>query len=266
MDYVKTAAYWIQAARQPRVELDQVAAQNYLIPCDVHRGIRLRQMSFLENVLRRSGKRPQVLDLGCGPASWAIQLADLAESWLGFDIVPSFVEHAQLEADRRGLSHLEFRTGNLLTVDEGRRFDVVVLGGTLGYVNDDDLLPLMHNVLAHLRSDGVVYVRVSTIPGIYPRISWRGDYQITYRKSEEYLQLFRQAGFLVEMQRDYPFSEGALATAYSAVARWLGKTGMTAYRVALKVRPLSFGLAGFLLDLTPFPQSMQFVLRPLESS
>jgi SAM-dependent methyltransferase len=261
MDYLKTAAYWIQAARQPRIELDQVAAQNYLIPCDVHRDIRLRQMGFLETMLRKVGKRPQVLDLGCGPGTWAIQLAGLAESWLGLDIVPRFVEHAQREADRRGLSHLEFRAGDLLSVDEGRRFDVVVLGGTLGYVNDGDLLPLMENVRNHLRPDGLVYVRVSTIPGIYPRISWRGDYQITYRKPAEYLQLFQQAGFLVTTERDYAFSEGALATAYSAAARWLGNTGMTAYRVALKVRPLSFGLARRLLDLTPFPQSMQFVLR-----
>ena len=263
MNYLKTAAYWIKAARHPKVDLDQVAAQNYTLPKDVHLSVRHRQVQFLETILRQQETPPRVLDLGCGPGWWATQLAHLTESWLVFDIAPSFIEHAQSEAASLGLSHLQFRTSNLLEVKEGRRFDVAVLGGTLGYINDPDLLPLMENVRSHLLPGGVVYVRVSTIPGIYPRIVWNGDYQITYRKEAEYYEVFQKAGFSVTSQRDYAFTEGSLATVYTALARWMGRTGMTAYRVAMHLRPLSFGLARLLLDLTPLPQSTQFVLRPL---
>ncbi|MBS2037043.1 class I SAM-dependent methyltransferase [bacterium] len=262
MDYLKTARYWIQAARHPKVEPDQVAAQNYTLPKDVHLSVRHRQLRFLEAILREQKTTPRVLDLGCGPGWWATQLAHLTESWLGFDIAPSFIEHARQEAARQGLSHLEFRTSNLLEVAEGRRFNVVVLGGTLGYINDSDLLPLMQNVRSHLLPGGVAYVRVSTIPGIYPRIAWKGDYQITYRKETEYYYTFQKAGFSVLSERDYAFTEGTLATIYTALARWMGRTGMTAYRVATRLRPLSFGLARVLLDLTPLPQSIQFILRP----
>ncbi|MBX3171164.1 MAG: class I SAM-dependent methyltransferase [Candidatus Eremiobacteraeota bacterium] len=261
MDYLKSAAYWVRAARHPKAALDQVAAQNYLLPAQVHRQVRHRQLQFLEDILRRCKTPPRVLDLGCGPGWWATQLAHLARSWSGFDIAPSFIEHARREAQEKGLAHLQFEVSNLLTVDQGRNFEVVVLGGTLGYINDWDLRPLMENVRAHLVPEGVVYVRVSVIPGIYPRVVWNGEYQIAYRKPAEYLEVFQKAGFSATCERDYAFTEGSLATAYTALARWLGRTGMTAYRNALRLRPLSFGLARILLDLTPLPQSMQFVLR-----
>lgn len=263
MNYFRTAAYWIKAARHPKADLDQVAAQNYTLPKEVHLNVRNQQLGFLETLLRQRSKAPQVLDLGCGPGWWAMQLAHLAERWVGFDIAPSFIDHAQREADSQGLSHLQFRTSDLLSVNEGRHFDVVILGGTLGYINDSDLFPLMENVRSHLLPGGFVYVRVSTTPGIYPRIVRNGDYQIAYRKQAEYYETFQKAGFSVTSQRDYAFTEGSLATVYTALARWMGRTGMTAYRIAMRVRPLSFGLARILLDLTPIPQSTQFILRPI---
>jgi len=253
--------YWVEAARLPQLDPDQIASQNYMLPPAIHKDVRGQQVEFVGQLLRQQSHPRDVLDLGCGPGTWALQLSALADSWLGYDIAPAFVETARREADQRGLNHLKFEIGSMLEVDQGQHFNLVLMGGILGYVNDVDLLPLMRRAASHLRPDGVIYVRVSVIPGLYPRLTLKRGYPIHYRKTRQYLQIFEEAGFQVEAERDYAFTAASLSTVYTALARWFGRTGMTAYRVALRLRPLSFGLARRLLDLTPLPQSMQFILR-----
>lgn len=254
--------YWKKAARQDQLDPDQVASQNYYLPGPVHEEVRCRQLSFLENILSRQAGPHRVLDLGCGPGTWALRLGHLTESWVGYDVAPDFIETARREAHRLGRTNLRFEVGSLLEVDEGRNFNLVVLGGILGYLDDSELPQLMATVKNHLRPGGIVYARVSISPGLYPRLSLGKNYPIHYRKLDEYVNLFRQSGLHVTQERDYAFTEGNLATAYTALARWFGRTGMTAYRFMQRLRPLTFGLARKLLDLTPLPQSMQFVLYP----
>lgn len=262
MDRFSVEEYWIQAARNSALDPDQIASQNYQLPLPVHRSVRVRQIGFLEGVLNQLPRPLKVLDLGCGPGTWGLQLADQVDRWLGYDIAPDFIEHARLAAQRAGHAHLEFRVGSLLDVSPQEKFELVVLGGTLGYLKDEELLPLMQRIGPHLSPGGKVYVRVSIIPGPYPRITLRRGYPIQYRKTSHYLRIFEQAGFGVDVQRDLAFTEASLATAYTALARCYGRTGMTAYRWAERFRWLAFGLVRQLVDLTPLPQSMQFVLTP----
>ncbi len=261
MNHLTSASYWIRAAASAQVDLDQVASQNYDLPVDIHREVRLEQVEFLRQILVRRAAPARVLDLGCGPGTWALELAPLVDFWLGIDVAPAFVTHAQNEARARGLHHLQFRAGDFLESWDERSFDLIVLGGTLGYLSHEQMVSLLERVREQLAPGGIVYVRVSTIPGIYPRLQLKGRYPICYRKETEYLSVFRQLGFRVEVSRDYAFTRGLLATAYTFLARRLGRTGMTAYRWAGLCAPLSFGLARLLLDLTPLPQSSLFILR-----
>lgn len=252
--------YWIEAARKPQIDPDQVASQNYTLPLPVHQRIRVQQIGFLEEQMSRLSPPIRVLDLGCGPGIWGLKLAHRVQSWLGYDISPDFIAHARQVAQDNQLHHLDFRVGSMMNVDPGSRFNLIVLGGTLGYVQDAELGDLMLRVKQLLEPDGLVYVRVSVIPGIYPRITFKRGYPIHYRKVHHYDQIFRSLGFQIQHDRDLAFTEASLATAYTFLARWWGRTGMTAYRWADFLRPLSFGLARRLVDLTPLPQSMQFVL------
>lgn len=256
--------YWVQAGQLPDIDPDQIASQNYTLPLTVHQQVRIRQVSFLEKLFQEIVGRPRVLDLGCGPGVWALKLADQVESWLGYDISPEFIAHATQKATESGFDHLQFKVGSMLHVSPGQTFNLVVLGGILGYVEDDQILPLMKQVRSHLEPGGLAYVRVSVIPGIYPRITLKRGYPIHYRKTRYYLDQFALAGFQARVERDLAFTEASLATVYTAMARWAGRTGMTAYGIARRLRPLSFGLARRLLDLTPVPQSMQFILRKLD--
>lgn len=262
LDSLKGEAYWKEAARQARVDLDQVAAHNHGLPLAFHRNIRRRQIDRLELAISALPAPPRVLDLGCGPGLWALELASKVRSWLGFDIAPAFVEEATRQARERGLDHLEFKVGSLVELPFQGFFDLVVMGGTLGLFDDWQLPELLETVRHHMAPDSLAYVRVSTVPWPYPRLTIRHDLPVRYRRVEHYLSLFRAAGLIATFERDLAFSEASLATIYCHVGGWFGLSGEACCRLAERLRPLSFGLARRLLDLTPVPRSTVFWLRP----
>lgn len=266
MNYLSTMNYWVREARSARLDPDQVASQNYHLPLQIHREVRHAQIGFLHQAIARLPHPPRVLDLGCGPGTWAVALAGRCQSWFGIDAAPEFIEQARLQAQERRLSEFCFEVGNLTEFRTcsglpTHKFDVVVLGGVLGYLEDKTLEILLRSVGEVLAEGGLIYVRVSISPGLYPELALTGDYSITYRKLSAYRQLFARLGFKFQVERDFAFTRAQLATAYTFLARRLGRTGMTAYRMAHSLPFLSFTLARWLLDLTPLPQSMQFLLR-----
>ncbi|MCE7870897.1 class I SAM-dependent methyltransferase [bacterium CPR1] len=258
LDSQKGEAYWKEAASQARVDLDQVAAHNHGLPLAFHRSIRRRQIDRLEQAISALPAPPRVLDLGCGPGVWALELQSRVRSWLGFDIAPTFVEEATRQARERGLEHLEFRVGSLVELPFQGLFDLVIMGGTLGLFDDRQLPELLETVHRHMAPDSLAYVRVSTVPWPYPRLTIRHDLPVRYRRVEHYLSLFRAAGFEPTFERDMAFSEASLATIYCYVGRRLGLSGETCCRLAQR----SFPLFRPLLDLTPLPRSTVFWLRP----
>ncbi|MEW6277007.1 MAG: class I SAM-dependent methyltransferase [Candidatus Eremiobacterota bacterium] len=261
MDYGKLADYWERVARRGGADPDQIAARNVLIPPEVHRSVRLRQVGFLRGVLQRLPASRHVLDLGCGPGTWALELASEVDSWLGYDISSSFVEEARRSAARAGHSHLSFQTGSLLDVDAGS-YDLVVLSGALGYVQDADLLPVLLRARQHLKPGGMVYVRVSSMAWPYPRLARRGAYQIVYRRHQEYLDAFRKAGFRCEASRDLAHTESILAAVYCVAGGLLGLPAGSVCRLAGRASWLTYGVARQLMDLLPVPQPHHFVLIP----
>jgi len=67
-----------------------------------------------------------VLDAGCGTGRVAIELAARGCDVVGVDLDQPFITKAQKKAPE-----LDFRLGDLSTVDVGRTFDVVVMAGNV---------------------------------------------------------------------------------------------------------------------------------------
>ena len=67
-----------------------------------------------------------VLDAGCGTGRVAIELARRGAEVVGVDLDPGMLAGARAKAP-----HLDWRPGDLATVDLGRRFDVVVMAGNV---------------------------------------------------------------------------------------------------------------------------------------
>src|SRR5437870_8326029 len=67
-----------------------------------------------------------VLDAGCGTGRVGIELARRGIEVVGVDIDPRMLDTA-----RRKAPHIEWRLGDLASVDLGRSFDVIVMAGNV---------------------------------------------------------------------------------------------------------------------------------------
>ena len=79
------------------------------------------EASFVESLSPRS-----VLDAGCGTGRVAIELSRRGIDVVGVDLDPKMLSSAQTKAPQ-----MDWRLGDLATVDLGRRFDVVVMAGNV---------------------------------------------------------------------------------------------------------------------------------------
>lgn len=106
-----------------------------------------------------SAPDPQILDLGCGTGLHAVALAEQGIRVTGIDRSPDMLAAAE---SRRGSlpeivrNRLEFRVGDIRTVDLDRKFDAVVaLFHVLSYLPDDkDLDATLTTVRRHLKPGG----------------------------------------------------------------------------------------------------------------
>jgi SAM-dependent methyltransferase len=68
----------------------------------------------------------RLLDVGCGPGSITLDLADLAGEVIGVDGAPAAIERARIEAEKREATNVEFRIADAYDLPfENDTFDVV---------------------------------------------------------------------------------------------------------------------------------------------
>jgi len=96
----------------------------------------------------------RVIDIGCGPGYIVEHLpADI--DYLGFDINPSYIEHAQRKFGKKGRFFCR-----LFDEDAAREFalaDRVMMNGVLHHISDGDLVRTLANVAAVLKPGGTLF-------------------------------------------------------------------------------------------------------------
>jgi len=193
-------------------------------------------VQHLESLFKNRTGPAHVLELGCAQGEWARSLAPVVDSWLGIDESPKAIEQAQRLQSNEGLSNLNFKVDSLYNIQTEGHFQVIVLGGILAQLQDEDIKALLESARLQLAAGGMVYVQVPIIPGIYPPFSAK-FMTPKYRKEHDYCQLFGQCGFLATWERDEIESETFLGWGYSPILQWM-------------------------LELSPIPQTTNFVLYP----
>jgi 2-polyprenyl-3-methyl-5-hydroxy-6-metoxy-1,4-benzoquinol methylase len=277
LDYEKIATFWKKSTEkavgltQAKEKLDYIAGQDRMIPVSVQAKLRDAQMQFFRReVLPSLHKETHVLDLGCGPGVWALELAPLVGHVTGIDIAPAFITHANQEAQRAGIENVTFEVASFLAFTPKEQFDLILLGAMLVHVDDPELLPLLAKVRSCLRPNGLVYVRSSLAPR--RRYARTGRYQALYRTKDEYERAFKAAGFAFQQERDVAYTDASLAAVYFGaanlvtlgMAKRVESVGMRLYQWLEANRPLALDGARVLLDKTPTPISYHFVLRAIE--
>jgi SAM-dependent methyltransferase len=94
----------------------------------------------------------RVLDAGCGTGRVAVRLAEL-----GYDVVGVDVDVSMVEVARAGAPELDWRLGDLATLDLGETFDLVlVAGNTIPLLEPGTLPDACARLGRHLSPGGVV--------------------------------------------------------------------------------------------------------------
>lgn len=114
------------------------------------------EAAFVESLAPRS-----VLDAGCGTGRVAIELDRRGVDVVGVDLDPSM-----LEAARRKAPHLPWVEGDLISVDVGRTFDVVVMAGNVMiFLEAGTEAAVVANVARRVRPGGHLVAGFQLQPG-----------------------------------------------------------------------------------------------------
>jgi len=201
-----------------------------------------RSISDWLDAVNSSGR---VLDVGCGSGTWTEIFAKRYKTVVGIE-----QSSLMLKAARERVAHLN----NVEIIEGDTRhglpegsFDMIFFGGLCMYLNDHDVIALLHSLKSCLVEGGAIILRESTVQeGIYLA---QGEYQAVYRSVNMYRQLFGSAGsFHVEVRRNYGYTN--LVTAEELVnlrRRWLPflpkdstMLGSLTWWVLRGVAPISF--------------------------
>ena len=215
-----------------------------------------------------------VLDVGCGAGTWSEIFGKRYKTVIGIER-----SHLMVNAARERVAHLS--NVNIIEGDvrkdlPSEPFDMVFLGGLCMYLNDPDVVELLHSLSCRLRLGGQIILRESTVQ---QQLSLGyGEYQAIYRDVNLYRQLFADAGFqCVEVRRNFGYT--SMVTAEQLVdfrRRWLPflpkdshVLGAMTWWMLRGTTPLSLWALPRVLSMlnVPWPrlQNHFFNLRPVES-
>jgi 2-polyprenyl-3-methyl-5-hydroxy-6-metoxy-1,4-benzoquinol methylase len=143
-----------------------------------------------------------VLDIGCGPGHYAVELARRgAASVTGLDFADGMLELARVRATRAGVEELCcFERGDFLTWARPHKFDYVIAMGFMDYIADP--IPVIFKILSL-----TVCSAFFSFPLDGGLLAWQR--KLRYRKrcplymytAEQVARLFAQTGYSVNSRR-----------------------------------------------------------------
>ena len=245
----------------------------YNLPASAVRYRLNKEIQTIRDWLNAVPDSGRVLDVGCGAGAWSEIFAQRYKTVIGIE-----QSSLMLKAAKERVVHLP----NVEILEgDGRHdlpegfFDMIFLGGLCMYLNDLDVMALLHSLKSRLVEAGAIILRESTVrQGVSQS---QGEYQALYRSVNRYHQLFDDAGsFSVEVRRNYGYTN--LVTAEELVnlrRRWLSflprdsnTLGSLTWRALRWTAPLSlWALPRILSQLSvPWPrlQNHFFRLRLVE--
>jgi 2-polyprenyl-3-methyl-5-hydroxy-6-metoxy-1,4-benzoquinol methylase len=120
------------------------------------------QRDLVYGVLEKWGNASDILDLGCGTGSTAVQIADVYRSYLGADISPVAIEWARKNIAQvpEKLLKTEFAVAPIEAFTSQRQFDVVLYRECLYYFALAQIKSILKQHSLFLRPGGVFVVRL----------------------------------------------------------------------------------------------------------
>jgi len=194
-------------------------AHEHNLPASAARYRLHKEIGTINDWLNAVPNSARVLDVGCGAGTWAEIFARRYKAVIGIEQSRLMLKAARARVVR--LTNVKIIEGDGRHDLPEDSFGMIFLGGLCMYLNDPDVIKLLHSLKSRLIECGSIILRESTVhQGVFLS---QGEYQSIYRSVNRYRQLFDIAGsFHLEVRRNYGYTN--LVTAEELVnlrRRWL---------------------------------------------
>lgn len=208
LNYKKVEAYWNNVEE----EFINQYSLNYKIP---EKKIALyrfkKEKAFLE---KNAVFKGSYLDLGCGTGNFIYAWRNKFKYLIGIDISNLLLKFAKKICDS---SHnIKFAKDNIANFEKHTKkindFSFIYIGGTLIYLNDEDVRKILESLGKKLAADGIIIFRVPTARN-RRIVSSNGDYNVIRRTVDEYEKLTPEE-FSVKKYTNYSYNYATLIGLY----------------------------------------------------
>ncbi len=194
-------------------------AHEHNLPASAARYRLSKEIRTINDWLDSVSDSGRVLDVGCGAGAWVEIFARRYKTVIGIERSSLMVKAARERVT--DLPNVEILEGDGRNDLPEGPFEMIFLGGLCMYLDDTDVVDLLHSLKRRLSEGGSIILRESTVQQGLSLA--RGEYQAVYRNVRMYQQLFEDAGFLNgEVRRNYGYT--SMVTAEELVnlrRKWL---------------------------------------------
>jgi len=192
LDYTVVNNYWEKAESSI---LGPYVMDGFGFPASAGR-FRFRGESRIVQKLVRQAhvdRASNVLDLGSGVGHWAEYFAQKFNKIVAVET--STPLYKTLVRRCSAYDNITPILGDVLSFEPEDHFSLIFLGGLLMYLNEGDVIALLHKLKLFLNPGGVILCRESTVRN--GTVTREGDYQAVYRSVPTYHSLFKTCGLSV---------------------------------------------------------------------
>ncbi len=192
LDYTIVNSYWEKAESSI---LGPYVMNGFGFPASAGR-FRFRGESRIVQKLVRQAhvdRASNVLDLGSGAGHWAEYFAQKFDKIVAVETSTSL--YKTLVQRCSAYDNITPILGDVLSFEPEDHFSLIFLGGLLMYLNEGDVIALLHKLKLFLNPGGVILCRESTVRN--GTVTLEGDYQAVYRSVPTYHSLFKTCGLSV---------------------------------------------------------------------
>ncbi len=198
-----------------------------------------------------------VLDLGAGTGRWSVFFSSIATQLTLVEVSAELIRIGQKEMEKRKIAHATWQRSSIVNFRPTAQYDIIMLGGVLTYLNDEELGHVAAILQSCLAPNGTIILKEPIATGVEPVLhqwtNWLND-----SEAIEYTAISRP-----EIQLLEPFSSFHVTysepTCTHLVPAFFGNTNHATSKVASN--PVLRVLAKlYLRGLT----LIDFWLRPVE--
>ncbi len=198
LDYAGVNKYWSNA--QPSI-LGPYMMDGYGFPASTGQFRFQAEREIVERLIKGTNSN-SMLDLGCGIGCWAEYFSHHFSKVIAVEASESLFNVTEQKC--APLTNVTPIRGDVLSFEPEESYSMVFLGGMLMYLNECDVIALLHRLIPFVEAGGIILCRETTVQ--QGTVIRDGTYQVAYRSIQTYTDIFKQCGITsVKVEANLPY-------------------------------------------------------------